>query len=173
MVRVGVWTRPTVVFWKPPPRELNAVMARVPLIPTSQSASERQTAAFPNGDISSSPRRLSKPSRIALAVMDWSQRRLEGSLHLAYWVIYLKISSPSRPASHALIKALTSLRFMSFISSLRRGSDLLCGRRSNCLGITGKLVRDHFPRAGSTPSGRHNSSRCPSAEQIRNSSFSK
>ena len=39
---VGVCTRPTVVRKKPPSRELNAVIARVPLMPTSQSASERQ-----------------------------------------------------------------------------------------------------------------------------------
>ena len=36
---------PTVVRKKPPSRELNAVIARVPLMPTSQSASERQRAA--------------------------------------------------------------------------------------------------------------------------------
>src|SRR5574343_621384 len=41
---VGVCTRPTVVKKKPPSRELKAVMARVPLMPTSQSASERLRA---------------------------------------------------------------------------------------------------------------------------------
>jgi hypothetical protein len=45
MASVGVCTRPTVVRKKPPSRELNAVMARVPLMPTSQSASERERAA--------------------------------------------------------------------------------------------------------------------------------
>ena len=39
-------TRPTVVRKKPPSRELNAVMARVPLMPTSQSASDRLRAAL-------------------------------------------------------------------------------------------------------------------------------
>ena len=38
---VGVCTRPTVVLKKPPSLELNAVIARVPLMPTSQSASLR------------------------------------------------------------------------------------------------------------------------------------
>src|ERR671912_413830 len=46
---VGVCTRPTVVRKKPPSRELNAVMARVPLMPTSQSASERERAARVTG----------------------------------------------------------------------------------------------------------------------------
>ena len=52
IVRVGVCTRPTVVRKKPPPLELNAVMARVPLMPTSQSASLRQVAALAKGSIS-------------------------------------------------------------------------------------------------------------------------
>ena len=48
---VGVCTRPTVVSWKPPDFELNAVIARVPLMPTSQSDSERHTAASASGSI--------------------------------------------------------------------------------------------------------------------------
>src|SRR6266581_485480 len=55
--RVGVCTRPTVVKWKPPVLELNAVMARVPLIPTSQSDSDRQTAASARGSIERSSRK--------------------------------------------------------------------------------------------------------------------
>ena len=54
---VGVCTRPTVVRKKPPSRELKAVMARVPLMPTSQSASERQRAALASGSIWASLRR--------------------------------------------------------------------------------------------------------------------
>ena len=45
MASVGVWTRPTVVLKKPPSLELKAVIARVPLMPTSQSASDRLYAA--------------------------------------------------------------------------------------------------------------------------------
>jgi hypothetical protein len=62
---VGVCTRPTVVRKKPPSRELKAVMARVPLMPTSQSASERLRAASARPCICLSLRRLSKPSRMA------------------------------------------------------------------------------------------------------------
>ena len=51
-------------------RELKAVIARVPLMPTSQSASERQIAASANGSISASLLRCSNPSRIAPAVID-------------------------------------------------------------------------------------------------------
>ena len=48
---VGVCTRPTVVRWNPPDFELNAVIARVPLMPTSQSDSDRHTAASASGCI--------------------------------------------------------------------------------------------------------------------------
>ena len=60
MASVGVCTRPTVVLKKPPDLELKAVMARVPLMPTSQSASERLTAASASGSISSSSRKCAK-----------------------------------------------------------------------------------------------------------------
>ena len=79
-------------------------MARVPLMPISQSASERQRAASASGSISSSLRSLVKPSRIAPGVIDCSHRRLTGCLAFAFCAIRRKISSPSRPASHALIR---------------------------------------------------------------------
>jgi hypothetical protein len=94
---VGVCTRPTVVRKKPPPLLLKAVMARVPLMPTSQSASERQRAASASGSISSSSRSAAKPSRMACGVIDCSHRRRTGCLALACWAIRRKISSPSRP----------------------------------------------------------------------------
>ncbi|EXI74891.1 MAG: hypothetical protein AW07_01502 [Candidatus Accumulibacter sp. SK-11] len=75
---VGVWTRPTVVRWKPPVFELNAVIARVPLMPTSQSDSERQTAACASPCISLPSRSLEKPSRIACGVIDCSHSRSTG-----------------------------------------------------------------------------------------------
>jgi hypothetical protein len=56
IVRVGVCTRPAVVFKNPPPRELKAVSARVELMPTSQSASLRDMAASASGSISASLR---------------------------------------------------------------------------------------------------------------------
>ena len=78
MDSVGVCTRPTVVRKKPPSRELKAVMARVPLMPTIQSASERLRAASASPCICSLLRRFSKPSRMAAGVMDCSHRRCTG-----------------------------------------------------------------------------------------------
>jgi hypothetical protein len=59
-------------------------MARVPLMPTSQSASERDFAASANGSMSRSGRSVAKPSRIAPWVMDCSQRRSTGFFTFAY-----------------------------------------------------------------------------------------
>ncbi len=84
---MGVCTRPTVVSWKPPDFELNAVIARVPLMPTSQSASERQTAASASGSIGASLRSCSNPSRIAAGVIDCSHRRWIGLPAFAYWTM--------------------------------------------------------------------------------------
>ena len=84
---MGVCTRPTVVSWNPPDLELNAVIARVPLMPTSQSDSERHTAASASGRIASSLRNLANPSWIAPGVIDCSHRRLIGLLVLAYWTM--------------------------------------------------------------------------------------
>ena len=84
MASVGVCTLPTVVSWKPPDLELNAVIARVPLMPTSQSDSERHTAASARGRIASSLRSAAKLSRIPPGVIDCSHRRLIGLVVLAY-----------------------------------------------------------------------------------------
>ena len=75
---VGVCTRPTVVRKKPPSRELKAVIARVPLMPTSQSASERERAASARPCICSLLRSAAKPSRIACGVIDCSHSRCTG-----------------------------------------------------------------------------------------------
>ena len=117
---VGVCTRPTVVRKKPPSRELNAVIARVPLMPTSQSASERQRAASASGSICWSLRSCSKPSRIACGVMLCSHSRRTGCLLLLCCWISRKISSPSRPASQALISSVTSLRLTSLTIAFSR-----------------------------------------------------
>ena len=79
---VGVCTRPTVVLKNPPSLELNAVIARVPLMPTSQSASLRLIAASESGCMDSSLRNCAKPSRMAAGVMDCSQSRLIGCFAL-------------------------------------------------------------------------------------------
>jgi hypothetical protein len=57
---------------------LNAVIARVPLMPTSQSDSDRHTAASASGRISRSVRSDAKASRTAEGVIDWSHRRSIG-----------------------------------------------------------------------------------------------
>ena len=83
MASVGVCTRPTVVRWKPPLLELNAVIARVPLMPTSQSASERHTAASASGSISLVLAQTARSLRGSHAgVIDCSHSRLIGLLGL-------------------------------------------------------------------------------------------
>ena len=82
MASVGVCTRPTVVLKKPPDLELNAVIARVPLMPTSQSASDRLTAASASGSMSRRRAARAKPSRMAAGVMDCSQSRWMGCFAL-------------------------------------------------------------------------------------------
>ena len=148
-------------------------MARVPLIPTSQSASERQRAASASGCISASVRKLAKPSRIAAGVMDWSHKRLMPCDAFACCAIKRKISSPSRPASHALMRAVMSLRLISFCKTLRRDSVLTIGRKSKYGGTTGRLAKDHLPRLTSYSSGAAISKRWPTAEEITKLSFSK
>ncbi len=70
-------------------------------MPTIQSASERDRAAASSGSISSPSRSRSNASCIAARVIDESHSRLTGFLTFAVSYTYAKISSPSRPASHA------------------------------------------------------------------------
>ena len=170
---VGVCTRPTVVRKKPPSRELNAVMARVPLMPTSQSASERQRAASASGSICLSLRSAPKPSRIACGVIDCSHSLCTGCLALLYCWISLNISSPSRPASQALMNALTSLRLASRTMALSRVLVLSIGLRSKCGGITGRFAKLHLPRLTSNSSGAWISTKWPTALVTTYFSFSK
>ena len=138
----GVCTRPTVVRKKPPSRELKAVMARVPLMPTSQSASEGSGAR----------RRPGQHLRIAAQLLETladgggrhglQPQALDRFVELsragcAYCTISRKISSPSRPASQALIRAVTSLRRISLHRALSRVLFLSIGFRSKCGGMTG------------------------------------
>ena len=177
MESVGVCTRPTVVRKKPPSRELNAVIARVPLMPTSQSASERLRAASARPRMSASERSFWKPSRMACGVMLCSHSRLTGLLPTlapsAYCSISRKISSPSRPASQALISAVTSLRLTSLTTALRRLLVLSIGASSKCGGSTGRCAKLHLPRLTSNSSGALISTRWPTAEVTTNWSFSK
>ncbi len=166
MASVGVCTRPTGVSWKPPVLLLNAVMARVPLMPTSQSLSDRQTAAFASGTISSSRRKCSNASRIDSRVIDCSQRRRIGLLRPPYFTMFLKINSPSRPASQALIKSLTSLRFAKRRSIFSRSSVFSFGFSENSSGMIGKFAKLHFPRFTSNSLGRQSSTKCPTADEM-------
>ncbi|MNV16610.1 hypothetical protein D3C71_1073790 [compost metagenome] len=165
--RVGVCTRPTVVRKNPPSRELNAVMARVPLMPTSQSASDRLRAALARPAICCSVRSASKPSRMAWGVMDCSHRRLtglpRGLAPPAYCSIKRKISSPSRPASQALMSCVTSLRLACLTTAFRRVLVLSTGLRSKYGGMTGRCAKLHLPRFTSNSSGAWISTRWPTA----------
>ncbi len=92
------------------------VAARVAFIPTSQSASLRARAAASRGCIASSSRSESNASRMAFCVIELNQARLTGFSRAAFGAvsrISLKINSPSRPASQALMIASTSGRFIS------------------------------------------------------------
>ncbi|OQC04002.1 MAG: hypothetical protein BWX79_02562 [Alphaproteobacteria bacterium ADurb.Bin100] len=175
--KVGVCTRPTVVRKKPPSRELKAVIARVPLMPTSQSASERLRAASARPCICLSERRLSKPSRMACGVMDCSHSRLtglpRGLAPPAYCSIRRKISSPSRPASQAFTSAPTSLRLAWRTTAFRRVLVLSTGLRSKYGGITGRCAKLHLPRLTSNASGAWISTRWPTALVTTYWSFSK
>ena len=152
-------------------------MARVPLMPTSQSASERQRAASASGCICALLRKCVKPSRMACGVMDCSHRRRtglpKGFAPPAYCSIKRKINSPSRPASQALISWSTSLRLASFTTAFRRVLVLSTGFKSKCGGITGKWAKLHLPRFTSNASGAWISTKCPTALETTYCSFSK
>ena len=172
MARVGVCTRPAVVLLKPPPWELKEVRARVELMPTSQSDSERESAASASGCMSASERRFWKAARMDSAVIDWSQRRLSGFFTPVARMMFRKISSPSRPASQALMMASTSFRLRRRLRTLSRPTFLSMGASANSGGSDGRFSIFHFPRAGSKPSGGASSSRWPTADEMTHWSFS-
>lgn len=143
-------------------------MARVPLMPTSQSASERLRAALARPCICWSLRRFSKPSRMAWGVMLCSHRRRTGLANVplappAYCSIRRKINSPSRPASQALTSSVTSLRLACLTTAFRRLLVLSTGFRSKYGGITGRWAKLHLPRLTSNSSGAWISTRWPTA----------
>ena len=152
-------------------------MARVPLMPTSQSASLRLRAASAKPCICSALRRRSKPSRTACGVMLCSHRRRTGLPSgldpPAYCSIKRNISSPSRPASQAFISSVTSLRLACLTTALRRDLVLSTGLSSKRGGITGRLAKLHLPRFTSYSSGACISSKWPTALVTMYLSFSK
>ncbi len=75
------------------------------------------------------------------------------------------MSSPSRPASQALMSSSTSLRFRSFSSVLSRFSFFSIGLSANFDGIAGRWAKVHLPRLTSSASGIPISSRWPTAEE--------
>ena len=140
-------------------------------MPTSQSASLRDTAASASGSISASLRRFANAVRMESGVMLWSHRRWIGCFAAVARMMLRKMSSPSRPASHALMIAPTSLRLISFLITASRGALFSIGFRSKYSGRLGRFSSFHFPRA-SLPSGAAISSRCPTALEITYLSFS-
>src|SRR6266568_9351193 len=101
MARVGVWTRPSDTAPSNDERR-RIVAARVAFMPTIQSASERDHAAASSEAIAEPSRSPPNASLIADFVIEFSHRRLTGLRDPAFSYRYAKISSPSRPASHAL-----------------------------------------------------------------------
>ena len=104
------------------------------LMPTIQSASERQRAASARGCICALVRSAPKPSRMACGVMDCNHSRCtglpKGLAPPAYCSIKRKINSPSRPASQALTSALTSLRLACLTTAFNRVLVLSTGFKS-------------------------------------------
>ena len=105
-------------------RELNAVNARVPLIPTNQSLSERQTAALAKRlkFRAGAQMRKAVANRIA-GVIDWSQRRSLGfcadrELHNVTENQFALASGVARINQ----RWSTSARFINFFSKRRRPS---------------------------------------------------
>ncbi len=112
--RVGVCTRPSDSTLRIEPALV--VAARVAFMPTSQSASLRARAAASRGSIAASSRSEANASLIAFWVIELNQARLTVLPWAALGAVSrmsLKISSPSRPASQALMMTSTSGRFIS------------------------------------------------------------
>ena len=108
---MGVCTRPSDSTRRIEPAFV--VAARVPFMPTSQSASLRARAASSRSRISLSGRSDEKASRMAALVIDENHARSTGFSRAASDALCrmsLKISSPSRPASQAFTMVVTSLR---------------------------------------------------------------
>ena len=81
--------------------------------------------------------------------------------------MYVKISSPSRPASQALITESTSLRARSFLSRSNRSFDSAIGLSWNFSGMIGRassLQKPYFFLSMS--SGIWSSTMCPTADEM-------
>ena len=161
---MGVCTRPAAVILKPPWRERKQVRARVELSPTSQSDSERHLAASARLAICSPSRSFAQASWIALVVIDCIQRRLTGFLMLPMSMMYWKMSSPSRPASHALTMTSKDFFLAKLSTCFRRPALCSIGCSSNFLGIAGSTSNFQGRFLPFGPVGIFSSTRWPTAE---------
>ena len=160
---VGVCTRPRDTAPSNEERS-RIVAARVAFMPTIQSASDRDRAACSSR--SNSDAGLSEPnaSLIAFDVIEDSHRRWTGFFAPAFSNVQAKISSPSRPASHALMTSETSsrlsIRVMTVICLRERSSRTTSLKRS---GTIGRSAMRHFLYLASYSSGSASCTRCPTA----------
>ena len=136
---VGVWTRPQ-ANWA----LYLQVRARVALIPTIQSAILRLYALWYKASYSRAFFNFLNPSLIALSVTDEIHNRCIGFLICALLMIHRATSSPSRPASVAIMISLTSLRFIRFLTALYCLAVLPI--TTNCIfsGMMGRSFKSHF-----------------------------
>ena len=148
--------------------------ARVAFMPTIQSASERDRAASSSRAKSSRGRRSPSACLIAAVVIEESQRRCTGLSAFAFSYVHAKISSPSRPASHAFTTRSTSSRLSSFVITLicflERSSRTTSLKRS---GTIGRSAIRHFLNFGSYSSGSASCTRWPTAHVMTWSSVSR
>ena len=122
-------------------------------MPISQSDCARHSADAPRPSRSVPSRILAKPLRMASVVIDCNQSRFTHCFAFVYLVISRKISSPSRAASQAFTRNLTSgLVINSLMSSIR----CLCsgtGFNRNTEGMMGRVERLQRLKVGSISSG--------------------
>ena len=133
-------------------------------MPTIQSASERDRAACSSRSNSEAGRSAANASLIALDVIDDSHSRCTGFFAPAFSNVQAKISSPSRPASQALMTSSTSsrlsMRVMTVICLRERSSRTTSLKRS---GTIGRSAMRHFLYLASYSSGSASCTRCPTA----------
>ena len=164
MASVGVCTRPSDTAPSNDERS-RIVAARVAFMPTIQSASERERAASSSVWNSSPGRSAPNACLIALWVIDDSHSRCTGFFAFDFSYSQAKISSPSRPASHALTTVPMSsrprLRVITVICLRERSSRTTSLKRS---GTIGRSAIFHFLNFGSYSSGSASCTRWPTAQ---------
>src|SRR5690606_8123617 len=132
-------------------------------MPTSQSASARATAEEYRFSYSFPLFRFANPCLIALSVTEEIHKRLIGLRVFDFSMIHLATSSPSRPASVAIIISCTSFRCICAFTALYCLPVCLMTTRLNGLGIIGKCSNFHDLYCSPYFSGSANVTRCPNA----------